>query len=148
MALLAGKAYDPATAVSLSLATATAMTAFDTTNLRLTFTVPASGNVFVRIKPGVIYGNTAVPSVLLGVLDGSTVVRRVLPARPPGQGTTQQVPLEAAFTVTGLTPAASVTWDAAYGIEVNVAATLMYGGPDDTTASNAGGAFLFEIWEA
>jgi len=38
MALLAGVAYDPAAAVTKATSAALAMTAFDTTNLRVTFT--------------------------------------------------------------------------------------------------------------
>jgi hypothetical protein len=40
MALLAGVAYDPAAAVTKATSAALAMTAFDTTNLRVTFTGP------------------------------------------------------------------------------------------------------------
>jgi hypothetical protein len=55
---------------------------------------------------------------------------------------------EAAGVVSGLTPSASLTWDAAYGVETGVASTgLKYGGPNDTTANNAFGAFIFEVWE-
>ena len=56
--------------------------------------------------------------------------------------------VEASFPVSGLTPAANLTWDAAYGVETLVASTgLKYGGPNDTTANNAFGAFIFEIWD-
>jgi hypothetical protein len=51
MALLAGVAYDPAAAVTKATSAALAMTAFDTTNLRVTFTAPANGKVLVRIRP-------------------------------------------------------------------------------------------------
>ncbi len=38
---------------------------------------------------------------------------------------------------------------AAYGVETLVASTgLKYGGPNNTTANDAFGAFQFEIWEA
>jgi hypothetical protein len=51
MALPAGVAYDPAAAVTKATSAALAMTAFDTTNLRVTFTAPANGKVLVRIRP-------------------------------------------------------------------------------------------------
>jgi hypothetical protein len=51
MALLAGVAADPAAAVTKATSAAPAMTAFDTTNLRVTFTAPANGKVLVRIRP-------------------------------------------------------------------------------------------------
>jgi hypothetical protein len=148
MGLLAGKAYDPATAVSKSTASLLAMTALDTTNLRLNFTAPANGSVMVRLQ-GTLHGATTFPQILLGVLEGSTVKGRVAPAGLPNGNlaATTFLTVEALFLVTGLTPSASLTWDAAYGVETTVASTgLKYGGPNDTTANNAWGAFLFEVW--
>ncbi|NTS31272.1 hypothetical protein HQ945_08390 [Phyllobacterium sp. BT25] len=148
MALLAGKLYDPTTAVNKVTTAALAMTALDTTNLRLNFTVPASGNVLVRMH-GVLHGATTFPSILLGVLEGSTVKGRVAPTQSLGNTAvaTAMVSVDAEFLVTGLTPGASLTWDAAYGVETLVASTgLKYGGPNNTTANDAFGGFAFEIW--
>lgn len=148
MALLAGTLYDPGTAVSKATTAALAMTAIDTTNLRLTFTAPANGAVLVRLA-GTLHGATTFPQILLGVLDGSTVKGRVAPQAVLG-GTalaTTMVNVEALFVVTGLTPSTSYTWDAAYGVETLVASTgLKYGGPQDSTANNAFGGFVYEIW--
>ena len=150
MACLGGKAYDPAVAVTKSTAANLAMTALDTTNLRITFPVPESGRVLVRMQ-GVVHGATTFPQILLGVLEGANVVRRVAPVGGL-KGTalaTAQAAQEASFVVEGLVPAQQKTWDAAYGVEVAVAATgLKYGGPNNTTANDAFGAFLFEIYEA
>ena len=150
MACLGSKVYDPATAVSKATTAALAMTALDTTNLRIAFTVPASGRVLVRLK-GTLHGATTMPQILLGVLEGTTVVGRVSP-QGALLGTalaTTHVPVEAVFVVEGLTPGASKTWDAAYGVETLVAATgLKYGGPNNTTANDAFGAFTFEVWDA
>lgn len=148
MALLAGVLYDPATAVNKVTTAALAMTALDTTNLRLTFTAPANGTVLVRMA-GVVHGATTFPQILLGVLDGATVRGRVAPRADLG-GTalaTTLVPVEGTFLVTGLTPGNSYTWDAAYGVETLVASTgLKYGGPNNTTANDAWGGFIYEIW--
>src|SRR4051812_10557025 len=119
MALLAGTNYDPAAAVAKSTASLLAMTAFDTTNLRLTFTAPANGIVLVRIRCQDMDQNQS-PSILLGVLDGATVKGR---QRPVGalNGTavsTTRITQEALFTVGGLTPGNSYTWDAAYAVQV------------------------------
>lgn len=147
MGILGAIAYDPASAVSKATDTRIAMTAFDTTNLRLTFTAPASGKVLVRIQCAV-HGATTSPSILLGVLDGSTVKGRIAPAgRIESPLATAFVLREVVFPVTGLTPAASYTWDAAYGVETEVASTAVkYGGPNNTTANDAFGAIIFEIW--
>jgi hypothetical protein len=149
MSLLAGVAYDPSTAATKATTAVLAMTALDTTNLRLNFTVPSSGRVMVRMQ-GVLYGAGTFPQVLFGVLQSSTVMGRVAPVGAP-TGTalaTTYMPVEGVFMVTGLTPAAALTWDAAYSVDFAVASTnLKYGGPNDTTASNAWGAFCFEIWD-
>lgn len=148
MALLAAAMYDPASAVNKATTALLAMTALDTTNLRLNFTAPANGAVLVRMQ-GTLHGATTFPQIMLGVLEGSTVKGRVAPAGlMNGQAAaTTFLTVEGVFVVPGLTPAASLTWDAAYGVETLVASTgLKYGGPNDTTANNAWGAFLFEIW--
>jgi hypothetical protein len=150
MPLLASATYDPAVAVSKATTAALAMTAIDTANLRVTFNAPGSGKVLVRLQ-GVLHGATTFPQILLGVMSGATVVGRVAP-KVTLSGTavaTTFAPAEALFVVGGLTPGAAQTWDAAYGVETLVAATgLKYGGPDNATANDAFGAFLFEVWAA
>jgi len=148
--LLTGKLYDPATAVTKATTAALALTALDTTNLRLAFVVPSGGIVGVRIAGGAIHGATTFPQILVGVLEGSTVRGRMAPTTALGGtavATTFAVP-EAFFLVSGLTVGASLTWDAAYGVETVVAATgWKYGGPSDTTVNNAFGGIAFEVWD-
>jgi hypothetical protein len=148
MGLLGAALYDPAVAVNKVTTAALALTALDTTNLRLGFTVPANGAVLVRLQ-GTLHGAATFPQILLGVLEGSTVRGRVSPAglMNGNLAATNFLTVEASFVVPGLTPAAALTWDAAYGVETLVASTgLKYGGPNNTTANDAFGAFLFEIW--
>lgn len=150
MASLGAILYDPATAVSKATTALLALTAIDTSNLRITFTVPTSGRVLVRLG-GVIHGATTFPQILLGVLEGATVRGRRAPdGGLPGTAlATTLKPAETSFVVSGLTPGASLTWDAAYGVETLVASTgLKYGGPNNATANDAFGGFVFEIWEA
>lgn len=147
---LASASYDPAVAVTKSAAALLAMTVLDTTNLRLAFVVPTSGKVLVRLTGG-LHGATTIPQILLGVMQGATVIARKAPMTGAA-GTiaaTTIVQAEAIMVVGGLTPGANLTWDAAYSVETLVAATgLKYGGPNDTTGNNAFGAFGFEIWPA
>lgn len=147
MALLGAKLYDPATAVTKGTA-ASALAALDTTNLRLTFTVPSNGSVLVRMQ-GTVHGATTFSQFVFGVLEGATVRGRLVPIGAPS-GTalaTTMMSVEALFVVTGLTPAASLTWDAAFGVETFVTGSLLkYGGPNDATANNAFGAFVYELW--
>jgi len=149
VSLLAGVNYDPGSAASVSTASAIAMTAIDTTNLRLTFTAPSNGTVMVRMRC-CDHGAGSSPMILLGVLDGSTVKGRISPwsSTPGGASGTERQVHDAQFLVTGLTPGNSYTWDAAYAVQVVVASTnIKYGGPNDASNNNAYGAFHFSIWE-
>lgn len=134
-------------AVSKSTATAIAMTALDTANLRITFTVPYSGRVLVKLA-GTLHGAATLPQILLGVMDGAVVVAKAPPVVGGGNiAATSMVRAETVFVVSGLTGNADLTWDAAYGVETAVASTgLKYGGPNNATANNAFGGFSFEIW--
>lgn len=148
MNLLKAANYDPAGAVSKATSALLAMTAFDTTNLRLAITVPAHGMVRFRIRV-TITGATTLPTILPGVLNGATVVGRQSPVLFPGtaNAATQSVTADVEFTATGLTPGA-MNVDAAYGVEVVVAATnIKYGGPNNTTGADAWGGALFEAWD-
>lgn len=146
MTLLAGTNYDPAAAVSKSVASNIAFTALDATNLRATFTGPANGYVLVKIRC-VITGSTSVPQILLGILDGATVKLRMAPIGGQKAGAvaagyiTQEV-----LAVVPVTPGNSYTWDAAYGVEDSVTSTnIKYGGPNNTTTTDAWGGFSYEI---
>lgn len=150
MTMLGGKTYDPTSAVTQSAASLLAMTALDTTNLRITFTAPASGVVFVRIR-GTVHGATTFPSLLFGVLDGATVKAKIAPVGvlKTTALATAQMTQEATFVVSGLTGGDVFTWDAAYSVDVVLASTgLKYGGPDNATTNDAFGAISFEIYSA
>ncbi len=148
MSLLGSAVYDPVSLVSKSTASLLAMTAVDTSNLRVTFTAPSSGNVLIRLRAGILTGASTSPQILLGVLEGSTVRARGAPSYGrAGVVSSSLVPLSYSAVVTGLTPSSSYTWDAAYGVEFAVASTNMkYGGP--TTGATGVGAFSFEVWTA
>ncbi len=148
MNLLGATLYDPAVAVTKNTTAAQAMTAIDTTNLRIAFTVPSHGKVRVKMMC-TLHGATTFPSILLGVLEGSTLRGRQAPLQALGNTAvaTAMVTCLADYIVTGLTPGA-VNWDAAYGVETLVASTgIKYGGPNDTTVNNAFGGFSFEVWD-
>jgi hypothetical protein len=150
--LLAAKLYDPASAVTKSLTSLLAMTALDTTNLRNTFTAPASGRVFWRLAI-CQHGTNVYGQPLLGMLEGSTVRARATPiiSNPATSVSSGNLSVmsEASGVITGLTPSSSYSFDAAYGVEtVASAGGFKYGGPDDATSANAFGGCAFEIWVA
>lgn len=148
MALLGAINYDPASAVTKACTARLAMTAFDTTNLRITFTAPANGIVMVRMC-GVELGATTLPSILFGILESATVKGRVVPIGAIAGTTlaTTYVTQEAVFLVSGLISGNSYTWDASYGVEIlATSCNIKYGGPDNNSGANAWGGFQFEIW--
>jgi len=146
MSCLGSVLYDPASVATKATTAALAMTALDTTNARITFTVPSNGIVLVRIRVAQ-KGATTSPTVLLGVLEGATVKGRQSAAMGRTPGSNGLASHESCFLVTGLTPGAQLTWDAAYGVETLFAATqLGWGGPNNATASDAYGALSFEVW--
>jgi hypothetical protein len=148
MNLLGAILYDPAVAVTRATSALLAMTALDTTNLRLTVTVPAHGMLRIRIRC-IVHGATTFPTILLGCLEGSTVRGRVSPlgGLKTTAVATAQVTQEADYILTGLTPG-SITLDAAYAVEVVVAATgIKYGGPNNATTNDAFGGIQFEIYD-
>lgn len=148
MNLLGSVCYDPAAAVSKGTTQLQAMTAFDTTNLRVTATVPSHGKVRVRMACNVT-GGTTNPAILLGVLNTTNIVGRVAPLFFPGtnSSTTQLATAVAEFIASGLA-AGSTNFDAAWAVQQVVAATnIRYGGPNNTTAATAWGGFCFEIWD-
>jgi hypothetical protein len=149
MNLLGSVLYDPAVAVSNVTTSLLAMTALDTTNLRLTVTVPAHGRLYFRLK-GIHHGATTSGQHLFGVLSGATVIGRLgtLPVLLGTAVATTRIQLSAEFAVSGLTPG-STAFDAAYGVEIVSSANgaIKYGGPNNATTNDAYGGFLFEIWD-
>lgn len=147
--VLAAVSYDPGTAATASMTSLLAMTALDTTNLRLTFTAPSDGDVYWKARCG--WGGATVPGqALLGILESTTVVARAVPQWVGGMSSsTASGVLEASGVVTGVS-AGSHTWDAAYGVQVvsGAGGGLKWGGPNDTTQNNAWGAFTFMLWQA
>jgi hypothetical protein len=148
MNLLGAALYDPGTAASKATSSLLAMTALDTTNLRLTVTVPAHGMIRVKIRCA-IAGSATPPSILLGVLVGATVKGRVNPVLTEATetGTTVAYTADADFVITGLS-AGATSFDAAYAVQVISASTnIKYGGPNDTSGNDAWGAFVFQLWD-
>lgn len=151
--LLAAANYDPGAQVSKATSSLLAMTALDTTNLRCTFTAPASGRVLCVLRGNWVAPGTSITcQTLLGVLESSTVVARGAPVGgQPGGGTIAAngyQTFELSQVVTGIS-AGSHTYDAAYGVEVVLASSnYKYGGPNDANGADAAGMFRFEVWGA
>lgn len=104
-ALLAVTSYDPAGATSVTTTSSTASRA-NSANLAVTFTVPASGIVDVELEAVGRISNAAGNMAWCLMSDASTVVSAYRFVTN-STGTFRQ---RATFRVTGLTPAASLTW--------------------------------------
>jgi hypothetical protein len=133
--------------VSKATTAGSVLAAFDTTNLRLTGTVPPSGKIYWKIKSA-LHGAATYPQCLLGVLSGASVVARAPVMMAGGNlAATTICAIWAEGIITG-TPGAAFTYDAAWACETGVASTgIKYGGPNDTTVNNAFGGISFELWD-
>jgi len=142
-------AYAPTTAVTINTTAATALAAVDTTNVRLSNVIaPRNGCIWWEAR-GCIHGATSAPQILIGVLEGASVVARSAPfPNNMGASATNRYAWQAQGYITGLTPWSSHTYDLAIGTETAVASTgVKYGGPNNTTSNDAFGAICFSMWE-
>lgn len=145
--------YDPAAAASKVGTSLLAMTALDTTNLRCTFTAPASGKILVRCHGGAVTGSTTTGSWHIGILEGATVVGRVSPLMVKDQtntlASTDNMSLDGSFIVTGVS-GGSHSYDLAVGVDVVAGASgaFKWGGPNNASGGNAWGGVGIEVWDA
>ena len=130
---LLGSAYYEPGSVATYTTTSTTFAAIDTTNLRVTFTAPASGNVIIKFGAWI---NGTQPD--LGVLEGSTVRALSL----CGTLASQQAGTK---KITGLTPGVSYTYDLAFASTTGGVTTTVKAGGALTSAAGYGPAFI-EIW--
>lgn len=148
--LLAGISYDPATRVQTAILLQ-AITAIDTTNLRVTFTAPASGVVSFVFGCALRVNSSIANGLMLGILDGSTIRWRAaapVQSPTPGASTIRKTGVDVEGLIAGLTPGNTYTFDLAWGVEIDSSVpNIDFGGPNDTTTDNAGGAIEFEIYE-
>lgn len=128
-------AYEPGTAQNKST-TSTTLVAVDTTNLRATFTVPASGKVLVKLC-----GRTATSSGLnlyWAILEGATQRGKTQFVTDEASGSR---PLISIPILTGLTAGASVSLDWAWAVQSTGTGNLFI----DASGITSGGAYM-EIW--
>lgn len=131
-ALLAVNAYNPGSLATYST-TSTTSVDVDATNMAVTFTVPASGNVLIRLSALTLASTT---QVCWQLRQSTTVVS----SDNQISGATVGIYLSSPFRITGLTPAASLTYK--WGYRVSGAATgYIYAG-------GVAGVAMMEVWSA
>ena len=148
--LLAYKQYSPGSATTLASAiNNNTFQVIDSTNLSITFTAPANGNVLVRLSARAGRNDNTTNRVWWGLLDGGGTYVTGSGAKII-DSTGLVIAESCAFMITGLTPGNSYTWRWAHRPDVSGAtskATLLVGGdPNDTVNNNAHGPAVMEIW--
>jgi len=135
--LLQVNAYNPGTLATYTTTSATDADV-DATNMAVTFTVPTSGRVLVRLS-AMTYNFANTLAHTWTIRSGSTTVAKrqqsyVQTGNPIG------FPGSASFYITGLTAGASVTYKWGHFVDA--------GGNGRTYAGGAVGPAVMEVWEA
>lgn len=128
--------YEPGTAQNKTT-TSTSLVAVDTTNLRATFTVPASGNVLVRLTARGS-NSTSGANVYWGLLEGASQRGKVQFVTD----STASLRLPASIRVTGLTPGATVSLDWAWAVAAGT------GNLNIDASGITSGPAVMEVWSA
>lgn len=146
--------YAPSTAHTYSpVAAATGLTALDSTNLAVTFKVPASGSVLVRLTGWVTGPAAAATSTIFGVTSttaspgtvvGVTALAGVSPTATAADNGDLSV---ATILVTGLTATASLTWYFAASFSGTQSSIVAQGATAATTVPT-GAPAVIEVWAA
>lgn len=133
--LLAHTSYDPSTATSYS--PSSTLTALDTTNLAVTFTVPSSGAVLVMAEAVFVSGATG-GAYYLGATNSAGQVGTAQEVADEGPGYKRRI---ASTLIGGLTAGDSLTWYLAAGAPSGT--TVVVGG-----GTSGYGSASIAIWEA
>lgn len=137
--LLAYTAYNPNPTANISTTSST-FADVDATNLNVTFTVPASGNVLIRLTAvGVTNSAAALYVWNLRTTGGSNVTGSYCGVT----SNTNQLHVSVAIVLTGLTPGASITYRWGHAVTSN-SGFIRYG--DDGTLINRYGPAVMEVW--
>lgn len=132
--LLATKVYDPGSTTTYTTTSAT-VGDVDATNLVVTFTAPASGNVVVVLNGRISTSAAATPT--WGLRSGSTTVGLYTLASSLNLGGAHQT-RTTAISVTGLTPGTSYTYKWAWAVSGGITFGLRAG----QTAGDEGAAVM------
>lgn len=122
--LLAYKSYAAGTSASNSTTT---LTDVDATNLAVTFTVPASGRVLIRLTA--VVGGSGTQGLYWGLREGTTAIANNLIRSSVTNDNTS-----VAFVVTGLTPGTSHTYKWAQRVGGASTTVITYFGTSSTVA--------------
>ena len=132
--IIARTSYDPASLASYTTSSTTDADV-DATNLAVTFTVPASGAVLIRLEAHAGFTGTYNDAVNWGLRNGSTTVKSV-PVIGGVLSSSSQGPNSSwtkTFYVSGLTPGASLTYKWSWKVNSGAVTGRLY-------ASTAAGA--------
>jgi hypothetical protein len=141
--VLAVTSYNPNSNETITVSQSSSFAALDATNLTITFTVPASGNVIVVLSAAAfVTGASREQLWALINASGDALVTGSARSVLYTQGDALQASCQARIYLTGLTPSASVTYRWA-GRSENGDTTIYLG-----RGSNDQGAATMEVWSA
>ncbi len=143
--LLAYTSYAPASNTVVST-TSTTLADLDATNLQITFTVPSTGHVLVKLTA---YTDLSVSTqqYFWGLRDGSGLVSG---SAGGAFRSVDGMVAASSFVITGLTPSASLTWKWAHGVTGGATGRTIYGPGTQATVSTSGNFMpaIMEVWTA
>jgi hypothetical protein len=152
--LLARAAFAPSTVTTYTLvAVATGLTALDSTNLKVVFIAPPSGNVMVELQGFCKGGAGAATSVIFGITSttaspGTVVgVTGLVWLSPTATAADNGTLANMTQLITGLTPGASLTWYFA-ATDSGTAATILAQGPTVATTVPTGAPAVIAVYAA
>lgn len=130
------------------VASATGITRLDATNLVVTFTVPASGQVYATLGGFVKGGAAAATSTVFGIVSTTTSpgtvvgVLGLVNLTPTGTAADNGTFCTMTQLVTGLTPSASLTWYFGAMYNGTASSVLAQGTTSQTTVPTGAPAFM------
>jgi hypothetical protein len=140
--MLALKVYAPSSQTVYTTGTANTMGDVDATNMKVTFTAPASGNVLIRLSAFCDEPGATASETYWGLREGSTdlnVTTRIL-------RTTEQHYTSVAMYVSGLTPNTGHTYKWSFGSSSTAFNMRII--VQDGTAMAKWGPGIMEVWAA
>lgn len=143
-AMLALTSYHPTSQMTINATTEDVFADIDATNLAVTFTAPASGEVLVRLTGR--YDAASATGYFWALREGTSVVARSVVRLKESSHLGPNA--AAAIHISGLTPGNSYTWKWAHAGNTATVVSFLVGGVDDlTSASATWGPAIMEVWE-
>jgi hypothetical protein len=146
--LLAYVEYAPSTPTTYTTTSAT-LAAVDTTNLTISFTAPASGNVLVRVTACCNENDSGDIQGYLALLDHTSHAQVGYSANVAASNVAGMIAnVSPVWLITGLVEGDSYQYDVAFGVASGAVTGLHIFAQGNTGCENYGGPVMMEVWSA